>query len=85
MPGDVLMDPSKVFDFLDHELLIAKLHANVFGKKSSMLLLSYLSNHWQKTKINKSFIWFLEGLTLQGVPQGSVVGLFLFSIKLKLH
>ena len=48
--GGVLMDLSKAFD--THELLIAKLHAYGFGKESLMLLLSYLLNRWQRTKIH---------------------------------
>ena len=48
----VLMDLSKAFDTLNHELLVAKLHASGFGKESLMLLISYLSNCWQRAKIN---------------------------------
>ena len=43
--GGVLMDLSKAFNTLNHERLIAKIHAYGFGKESLMLLLSYLSNH----------------------------------------
>ena len=60
--GGVLMDLSKAFDTLNHQLLIAKRHAYGFGKESLMLLLSYLSNCWQRTKINTSFN-FLDGAT----------------------
>ena len=70
--GAVLMDLSKAFDTLNHELLIAKLHAYGFGKESLMLLLSYLSNSLQRTKINPSFSSWMK--LLQGVPQGSVLG-----------
>ena len=52
---EVLMDLSMAFDTLNHELLIAKLHAYGFGKESLMLLLSYLSNQSKRTKINTSF------------------------------
>ena len=76
--GGVLMDLSKAFDTLNHELLIAKLHAYGFGKESLMLLLSYLSNRWQRSKINTSLSSWME--LLQGVPQGSVLGLLLFNI-----
>ena len=51
----VLMHLSKAFDTLNHELLIAKLHTYGFGKESLVLLLRYLSNRWQRTKINTSF------------------------------
>ena len=52
--GGVLMDLSKAFDTLNHELLITKLYAYGFGREPLVLLLSYLSNHWQRTKINTS-------------------------------
>ena len=74
------MDLSKAFDTLNHELLITILHAYGFGKESLMLLLSYLSNHWQRTKINTSFSSRTE--LLQGVPQESVLGSLLFNIHL---
>ena len=61
----MLMDLSKAFDTLNHDLLIAKLHA-------LSLIYSYLSNRWQRTKINTSFSTLDELLT--GVPQGSVLG-----------
>ena len=51
----VLMDLSKAFDTLNHGLLITKLRDYRFGKESIVLLLSYLSNCWQRTKINTSF------------------------------
>ena len=78
--GEVLMDLSKALDTLNHELLIAKLHAYGFGKESLMLSLSYLSNRGQRTNINASFSSWTE--LLQGVPQGSVLGPLLFNIYL---
>ena len=50
------MDLSKAVDALNHELLIVKLHAYEFGKESLMLLSSYLSNCWQRTKINATSV-----------------------------
>ena len=50
--GAVLMDLSKAFDTINHELLIAKLDAYGFSKKSLELILDYLSNRLQHVKIN---------------------------------
>ena len=53
--GAVLMDLSKVFDTLNHDLLIAKLNEYGFDIKTLKLLHSYLTKRWQRTKVNSSF------------------------------
>ena len=53
--GVVLMDLSKAFDILDHDLLIAKLHAYCFDIKILKLLHSYLTDRWQRTTENLIF------------------------------
>ena len=68
----VLMDLSKAFDTINHELLIAKLHAYGFTKKSLTFIFNYLSDRWQHVKIDSSFSSWSE--LIQGVPQGSVLG-----------
>ena len=76
--GAVLMDLSKAFDCLPHELLIAKLAAYGISKKSLKLLYSYLTNRKQTVKIKGKLSIFLE--ILAGVPQGSILGPILFNI-----
>ena len=76
--GEILMDLSKAFDNLNHDLLIAKLHAYGFSEESLKLIKSYLINHWQGAKVNISFSSWSE--LLLGVPQRSVLGPLLFKI-----
>ena len=76
--GAILMDLSKAFDTLGHDLLIVKLHAYGFDKNALKLIKFYLSTRWQRTKINSPFSTWSE-LT-KGVPQGSVLGPLLFNL-----
>ena len=69
---------SKAFDTINLELLIAKLYAYGFNKKSLELILDYLSNRWQKARICDNFSSLAE--LLQGVLQDSVLGPLLFNI-----
>ena len=78
--GAVLMDLSKAFDTINHQLLIAKLHAYGFSKNSLQLIMDYLTNRLQHIKINTTFSSWSE--IVQGVPQGSVLGPLLFNIYL---
>ena len=78
--GAVLMDLSKAFNTINHELLITKLHAYGFGKEALALIASYISDWWQHVKINDTFS--VCSALEQGVPQGSVSGPVLFNIYL---
>ena len=77
--GTIVMDLSKAFDTLNHELLIAKLSYG-FSHCSLRLIYSYLSNRWQRTKMNYTYSSWTE--ILHGVPQGSILGPLFFNIYL---
>ena len=50
--GAILMDLSKAFDCLNHDLLIAKLHAYGFNRTALKQVHSYLTDRQQRVKIN---------------------------------
>ena len=66
----VLMDLSKAYDCIPHDLLIAKLHAYGLNTNALHLLHSYLTNRKQKVKVNESFSEWVN--IIIGIPQGSI-------------
>ena len=74
----LLTDLFKVFDCLSHDLLLAKSNAYGFSLSALKVVQSYLSNRRKRTKINSEFSIWEESFL--GVPQGSILGPFLFNI-----
>ena len=74
----VLMDLSKAFDCIPHDLLVAKLHAYGLSNDAVTFIYSYLKRRKQGVKINDTESIFQ--ILLSGVPQGSILGSILFNI-----
>ena len=76
--GTVLMDLSKAYDCLPHDLLIAKLAAYGIKHDSLSFLYNYVSNRQHRVKICNHYSSYLYSRL--GVPQGSILGPLLFNI-----
>ena len=74
----VMTDLSKAFHCIFHELLVVKLHAYGFDESSLKVIISYLKNRTQTTKVGSSFSELLD--IIYDVPQGSILGPLLFII-----
>ena len=76
--GCILMDLSKAFDVIPHDLLVAKLSAYGFTTEACDLVYSYLVGRNQRVKLgNARSDWLCMK---KGVPQGSLTGPLLFNI-----
>ena len=74
----MLMDLSKAYDCLPHDLLTANFEAYGIGKPGLNLLLRYLSNRKQRTEVNSSYCDWYD--IIRAVPQGSISGSLLFHL-----
>ena len=75
--GTILMDLSKAYDCLPHDLLVAKFEVYGIDKTGLNLIHNYLSNRKQRIKINSSYSNRYD--IVQGVPRGSILGPLLFN------
>ena len=76
--GAVLVDLSKAFDCIPHDLHVAKLHAYGLSMDAINFIFSYMKRRKQGVKINDTESLFK--ILLSGVPQGSILGPILFNI-----
>ena len=76
--GTILMDLSKAYDCLPHDLLIAKLETYGLENDSLNLLLDYLSFRKQRTKVGS--VYSKLSKISRGILQGSILGPLLFNL-----
>ena len=69
--GALLTDLSKAFDCINHDLLLAKLHAYGLDLHSTRLISSCLTNRKQRVRINDIYSTWKD--INFGVPQGSII------------
>ena len=72
------MDLSKAFDCLPHDLIVQKLKAYGLSNHACNLMNSYLSDLKQRVKLGNIVSQWQE--IIKGVPQGSILGPFVFNI-----
>ena len=76
--GTILMDLSKAYDCLPHDLVLAKLEAYGLDTNSLRFLFDYLSCREQKTKMGSAYRNWSE--VLRGIPKRSILGPLPFNI-----
>ena len=74
----ILMDLSKAYDCLQHDLMVAKLEAYDLAKESLQLISDCLSYCKQRTKIGSTYSDWAD--VIRGIPQVSILGPLLSNI-----
>ena len=76
LTGTIFIDLSKAFDTASHSVLLSKLSAYSLCDREKELFSDYLFNGWQYIQYKSSISTNKPVYT--GVPQGSILGPFLF-------
>ena len=76
--GNILVDLSKAFDCIPHDLLAAKLHVHDLSNNAVTFVHSYLKRRKQGVTITGTESVFQ--ILLSGKPQGSILSPILFNI-----
>ena len=76
----ILLDLSKVFDTIDHLTLLQKLYKMNFSVETLKLIQRYTSEQRQNVQIDDRTS--STQLNNSGVPQGSVLGLVVFNLRI---
>ena len=74
--GTAVIDLSKAFDCLPHQLILEKLKLYGMDNKLVVLMDNYLSSRFQRVKLRGTYSTWQE--VSRGVPQGSILGPLLF-------
>lgn len=74
----VLLDYSRAFDTINHELLLSILHYIGLGHLAVRLFSCYVHDRYQRVKLGGSYSDLLP--VASGVPQGSILGPLLYTI-----
>jgi hypothetical protein len=75
--GGIFCDPTKAFDYVNHNILLSKLESCGITGRDNNLIKSYFSDRYQRVVIKNRYSknYFSEwDKVKQGVPQGSALG-----------
>ena len=74
----LIIDLSKAFDTINHDLFLTKLKAYVFNENSVSFIRSYFTNRYQQRKIGSTFCYWNK--LVFDASQGSILGPLFFNI-----